>query len=157
MYLALITLNLCLVYTVLYFLYPFFFENKVVKMRYQSLFSIGLIFTLSITSYLISFTFQDPEFSNRLLHAFGGGFMAFLVSFLAAKDSKLSVGKFQFFIFSVLMVSTLGVANELLEFILQNYVGMQFSTSINDTWLDLVSNTIGIAAASIILTPFIKK
>jgi hypothetical protein len=98
-----------------------------------------------------------PEFSNRVLHAYGGGFMAFLVCFLVVRDSKLSLTKFQFFIFSFLIVAALGVANEILEFFLQNYAGMIFSSHINDTWYDLMSNTIGSLIATVCFVPCIKK
>ncbi len=55
------------------------------------------------------------------------------------------------------MVMTLGVGNEIIEFLLHNYTGLQFSTAINDTWLDLVSNTVGAVLAGILLSKLIKE
>ncbi len=54
------------------------------------------------------------ELSNRVLHVFGGGFLAFLICFLAALDSRVRIRRFQFFLFSFLIVIALGVANEIL-------------------------------------------
>jgi hypothetical protein len=119
--------------------------------------SVGVIVALSFFGYFVAFAIQDQELSNRFLHAFGGGFLGFLTCFLAAKDSSVVINKFQFFIFSVLIVIALGVANEILEFLLQNYVGIVFATSVNDTWLDLISNTIGIFIASAIFIPLVRN
>ncbi len=82
--------------------------------------------------------------------------MAFMVCFLVVKDSKLPVTKFQFLIFSALIATALGVANELLEFFLQHYFGFISAASVTDTWLDLLSNTVGILLASICFVPFIS-
>jgi hypothetical protein len=156
MYLIAITLSLYVSYFALFFVFPFFFENRQAKIGLKSLVSVGLIFILSFLGYFIAFNIQDPELSNRFLHGFGGGFMALLVCFLVVKDSNLQIRKFQFIIFSLLVVAALGVVNEILEFFLQNYTGMVFSTSVNDTWLDLISNTVGMLIAVISFTPFVN-
>ncbi|MBM3204789.1 hypothetical protein FJZ48_02295 [Candidatus Uhrbacteria bacterium] len=80
--------------------------------------------------------------------------MAYMVCFIAAKDSRVSISKFSFFVFSVLIVTGLGVANEIIEFIGQNYFHYLFAPHINDTWLDLISNTVGIAVGSACFVPF---
>lgn len=156
MYLVAITLSLCISYFALFFISPFFFENRLPKIGLKSLVSVVLIFILSFLGYFIAFNIQDPEIGNRFLHGFGGGFTALLVCFLAVKDSNLQIRKFQFTIFSLLVVTALGVANEILEFFLQNYTGIVFSTSVNDTWLDLISNTVGMLIAVISFTPFVN-
>lgn len=152
MYLLVLTLSLCVLYIILLFLFPLFFENRVGTVRSNALASVCIITFLSFFGYFVSFSIQDQDFSNRFLHAFGGGFLGFLTCFLAARDSKSVINKFQFFILSVLIVTALGVANEIAEFLLQNYTEMVFATTINDTWLDLASNTIGILTASIFFT-----
>ncbi len=157
MYLIAITFSLCISYFILFFLFPYFFENKVPKIGLKSLVSVGLIFILSFLGYFTAFNIHDPELSNRFLHGFGGGFMALFVCFLAARDSGVHVKRFQFVLFSLLVVTALGVANEILEFILQNYIRMVFSISINDTWLDLISNTVGMLIAVVGLAPFINN
>lgn len=156
MYLVAITLSLCISYFTLSFIFPFFLENRLLKIGLKSLVSIGLIFILSFLGYFIAFNIQDSELGNRFLHGFGGGFMALLVCFLVVKDSGLQIRKFQFIFLSLLTVTALGVANEILEFFLQNYAGMTFSTSVNDTWLDLISNTVGMLIAVISFTPFVN-
>ncbi|MES2623172.1 MAG: hypothetical protein V4576_02060 [Patescibacteria group bacterium] len=155
-FLLFITFLLCVTYTVLFYFFPFFFnENKqVVKPK---LFSYLLIIALSIIGYYISFNIPDPIFANRFLHGFGGGFMAFFTCFLAARDSKITSGKLRFFILSALIVTALGVGNEILECILQYYNIMISADTINDTWLDLISNTTGMLIASMCFVSFISK
>jgi hypothetical protein len=104
--------------------------------------------------YFVSFRVTDWELGNRLLHIFGGGFLSFLICFFAVKDSELSISSFQFFSFSFLLVITLGVGNEILEFFLQNYAHFSFAQNVNDTWLDLISNAFGAIIAMACLTPF---
>lgn len=98
----------------------------------------------------------DRVLANRFLHTFGGGFLVVLVCFLAIKDSNTTVNKFQFFIISISMAALFGTANEILEFILQNLLGLTAAYTINDTWLDLISNTIGSIIGVIALMPFKK-
>lgn len=141
----------------LYVLFPFFFINQTVRVTSKSFVSLLTIFILSILGYVVAFSIPDPEFGNRILHGFGGGFMGLLVCFLVIKDTKLQLGKFQFVIFSLLVVAALGVANEILEFFLQNYLGRIFAQSVNDTWYDLTSNLIGSLIAALLFVPFIDK
>ncbi len=158
MYLLAITFGLCVAYFVLLFLFPYFFENRIAKVTKKSFSFVALIAFLSLTGYLAGFRIPDLEFANRLQHAFGGGFLAFLICFLAIKDAGVKISKFKFFIFSALIVTALGVVNESMEYVLQNYFGftLMFADSINDTWLDLVSNTVGIAIAGVCFTPFVN-
>ena len=158
MYLLAITLGLCISYFILFFLFPFFFEHRIAKVTKKSFLFAAVVTFLSFTGYLAGFHISDLEFANRLQHAFGGGFLAFLICFLATKDSGVKISKFQFFIFSALIVTALGVINESMEYVLQNYFGftLMFADSINDTWLDLVSNTVGIAIAGVCFTPFVN-
>lgn len=55
-----------------------------------------------------------------------------------------------------LIGTALGVANELFEFLLQSTTHLVFSPTVTDTWLDLLSNTIGIGVAVSIFSAFIK-
>lgn len=157
MYLVFMTLSLCVTYFVIFNYSPLFFNTSAVKISSKSFKSVAFIASLSLLGYLIAFNIPDLELSNRFLHGFGGGFMAFLVCFLAIKDSKLPIKKFQFFVFSILIVVTLGVANEILEFFLQNYFDVIASSSINDTWLDLISNIVGATIAGICFTQLINR
>lgn len=111
--------------------------------------------TVIIFSYTASI--QDPLLENRLQHALGGGFLGFFVCLLAWRRSEVAVNRLQFFFFSLLLVITLGVGNEVLEYFLQTYTSLHFASSIDDTWLDLLSNTIGALLGGALFIPFIKK
>lgn len=153
-YLLSITIGLCSGYFIFFALLPFLFNKRVNRVGKIDVFSVIIIAFLSLASYFLVNSISNIEISNRVLHA-SGGFLAFLVCFLVIRNSKLHLTKFQFFFFSFLIVTTLGVANEITEFFLQNYFNFLAATSINDTWLDLISNTVGLLVAAIIFTPFI--
>ncbi|MEK7621737.1 MAG: hypothetical protein AAB415_01020 [Patescibacteria group bacterium] len=114
--------------------------------RHRAVQSIALIIAVSIGSLLLSSSVVDPEWSNRLQHALGGGFVSAVVCFLAFRDSGLlaKVGRTRFAVSSFFLVIALGVFNEVAEFILQNYFDLRFASTINDTWLDLISNIVGL-------------
>ena len=159
MYLLALTFGLGISYFLLLFLFSFFFENKKPRITKKSFYFVSLLCFLSFVGYNIAFSIHNPALSNRFLHAFGGGFLAFLTCFLAVKENGLSIGKFCFFIFSALIVTAMGVANEIIEYFFQNYtdLGLIFAVSINDTWLDLLSNTVGMLIASICFVPFVHE
>lgn len=156
-YLFTVTFGLCVSYFILFFLFPYFFEGTVgAKLSSKSLISIMTICLISFGSCYIALNIHDKEIGNRVLHIFGGGFTAFLVCFLAAKDSGTRLRKFQFFLFSFLIVIALGVLNEVVEFLLQYYFHIISAKSAVDTWLDLNSNILGILIASVCFVPFIS-
>ena len=99
----------------------------------------------------------DTFWANRLQHAFGGGFMALVVYIFALRDSDISLRIFQAVIFGILIVTALGVGNELLELTLQTFTGVQFTHYLTDTWLDLLSNTVGVLAGAFLLFPWYQR
>lgn len=155
MYLVAVTIGLCFTYLFLIGFFPYFFHTEKVTIKNIRTSSIALIIALSLLGYIISFLIPSIELSNRFLHAFGGGFMAFLTCYLSARDSYIALNKIRFLFVSVLIVTTLGVASELLEFILQSNTDMIFAFSVNDTWLDLASNLVGFIVGTVILFPFL--
>jgi hypothetical protein len=155
-YLIFLTLAMCVTYFILLYLFPFFFAQKIISPRKDFLFSLVCIISFSVLAYVLNFLIQDAWIANRILHIFGGGFLGFLVCFLAVRDSGVHINKFQFFLFSALIVLALGIANELMELILQECNVMVSATTVDDTWLDLASNVIGVAIASVCLVPFHK-
>jgi hypothetical protein len=155
MYLAFITFGLCIAYFFLEHLFNLFFERHLAHVSKRTIGSVITIILSSSVVYLITYLIPNADLSNRFLHMIGGGFLSVMVCFLVVKDSRIHISKFQFFIFSFFIVTALGVGNEIAEFFLQNYFGHIASTSINDTWLDLISNLMGILAGSICFTPFI--
>jgi hypothetical protein len=157
MYLFLVALGLCVTYFLLYLLFPTFFKETIPAMGRRSLYSLAVIVGLSVLVFAISFAIRDSELSNRVLHIFGGGFLSFLICFIVVKDTKLQIDRLQFFVFSFLVVISLGAVNEMLEYFLQNYFNFSFAKTANDTWLDLISNSVGALIAAVILVPFIKN
>jgi len=154
-FLGVITFGLCLAYFFLEHLFSLFFEKHVAHLGRRSISSVAMIIIVSVLGYYVSSIIPDVELGNRVLHAFGGGFMTMLVCFLVVKDTRINITKFQFFVFSVLVVTAFGVGNEIFEFLLQNYTSLVFANSTADTWLDLISNTIGIIVGGACFTPFI--
>ncbi|MDB5239366.1 MAG: hypothetical protein JWO00_701 [Candidatus Parcubacteria bacterium] len=157
MYLLTITASLVAAYFILYAFFPFFFGQKLERPGARSIISVLIIVILSFAGYAVVLHTRDLEMGNRILHGFGGGFVAFLVCFLAVRDSRISITKFQFAVLGSLIVTGLGVANEIVEYFLQNYGGMVFLRTTNDTWLDLMSNTVGIIIALAVLVPFVGR
>ncbi len=156
-YLTVLTIGLCTSYFILLTLFSVFFKGKLPRVQLRSVYSVLLIAIASGLSYAISYAVPDPQLSNRVLHVVGGGFVSFFVCFLVTKDSRFSLTTFQFVIFSILIVTTMGVCNELSELFVQTHSHMIFSDNQNDTWLDLLSNSIGIALGVLVFTPFIHK
>jgi hypothetical protein len=158
-YLLSLTVAMCASYFIFYRLYYYFFKGSTPPpiTASHSLISLLYIAAISVTVYIVSYQTPNQQLGNRLIHALGGGFLTYIVAFLAVKDSRLPVNKVRFFIFTFMLVTTLGVFNEIAEFFLQNYFNFQAAPNINDTWLDLISNTVGILLAAAIFTPFLGK
>ena len=156
-YTVFITLALCATYGIILELFPRLFVQERSTSLKNPLPTLFFIIIFSTLSYTVSIAIPDPSLSNRVLHVFGGGFLAFAVSFLAARDSQISINKFQLLVISTLISLALGVANELLEFILQSSGLVIAARNVDDTWFDLASNTIGIILASIIFVPLHKE
>ncbi|MDQ2933220.1 MAG: hypothetical protein M3Q80_02460 [bacterium] len=156
-YLVLVTFGLCFVYLFLEYVFNLFFEKHLVHLSKRSIGSVAVIVFVSFLGYFLVSLIPDIETSNRLLHMFGGGFLGMMVCFLVVKDSCIHITRFQFFVFSFFVVTALGVSNEIMEFVLHRYFGLEFATHVTDTSLDLISNTIGIIIGSIAFTPFVKN
>ncbi len=156
-YLLIIGIGMCISYVVIAEVYWLFFVGSLAPLRRRSLLSIVLIFLFCAAAFTVSLMIPDKEFGNRVLHALGGGFVAFFVCFRAVRDTRLPITRFQFFILGALTVTAMGVGNELLELLLQTTLGFFFSQNPYDTWLDLLSNTVGILVAAAVMVPFVPK
>jgi len=158
MYIIFLLIAMCCTYTALFFLFPFFFEHRYPIFNVKKSFKSMLIVSLCLLIvYAITIIIPNLWIANRMLHMFGGGFLAFVICFLAYQDSGTKITRFQFFLFSTLIVIALGVGNELVEFVLQNTTHLIFAPNINDTWLDLSSNLIGTLLAATCLVPQINR
>jgi len=157
-YLVFLGIAMGVAYLPLHWLFPYFFGQVPHPLGRRQVFrSVGTILLAALVLFALSTIMPDQDLGNRFLHTFGGGFLAFGVCFFAARDSRVHIGTFQFFFFSVLLVLALGIANELVEFVLQLYTGFPFAPSILDTWLDLTSNLVGVLLASMYFVPRYKK
>lgn len=157
MYFLLLAIGFCVAYILLYFLFGLFFKNKTIPLKRESARSILLILLFHSLIQISVWSIPDPEWSNRFQHAIGGGFLAFFICYRVAKDSGIRIRPLQFFVWSMLVVTALGVTNELVEFFLQRVTSLVFTTGLEDTWLDLLSNSVGILVAAAFFAPFLKK
>lgn len=155
-YLMATAIGLGLAYFPISFIFSRFFANSKALSLKKSVFSFVTIAALSVLISAVSLTMpHGPD--NRFLHAFGGGFMVVLVCFLSFKDHGFSMSRFQFGVISILLATAFGTGNELLEFFLQSNYGLVANAGLNDTWLDLTSNTFGTFIALPLLLPFVTK
>ncbi len=156
MYVFVVALGLCVMYFVLSYSLARFFEWEKPRFSFRaSLRSIALIFLVACAVFVAMNAVEDRQIANRIEHAFGGGFLAFLVCYLVARDVGRPITRFQFFVLSFLVVTALGVANEIFEFVAQNYLGLVVAKTLNDTWLDLISNTVGACIGAAIFVPML--
>ncbi|GEM_PF-730431 len=157
MYFLLFAIGFCAAYIFLYFLFGLFFKNKIIPLNPNAWRSILLILLFHSLVQIGIWSIPDPEWSNRFQHAIGGGFLSFIICFVVAKDSKIRIQPLQFLVWSFLVVTALGVANEMVEFFLQTTTPLVFTTGLEDTWLDLLSNWVGVLLAAGCLMPLLKK
>ena len=158
MILLIVGAGLCLSYFLVYAVFQIFFPGRMDHPApIQVVRSILLITLLVTATFLASFLPTDPHLGNRLLHGLGGGLTVFFVCFRVVKDGNFKVNRLQFFILSLLLVTALGVGNEIIELGLQRYLDITMAKNVSDTWFDLVSNTTGAILAGTIITPFVKE
>lgn len=153
LYLLLIALGMCVLYVVFLRAIPLFFNEHRTIRDHISLWSIAQILLLYTIVVALVFSIRDIELGNRLLHSIGGGFAMFMVCYLSIRDSRLAIGPIRFFFFSLLVVTSLGVVNELAEFLIEQFVEFEFARGAYDTWLDLLSNTVGLLLAASLFVP----
>ncbi len=159
MYFIILILGFCVSYFLVGRFFALFFQTNINYRRDQkNIFrSLAILIVGSILVYFWSESFQNIEIGNRILHGVGGGVMAFLMCFLSALDHRVQMTKTQFFILSALIVTALGVVNEVVEFALQYYFDIQTAPHIYDTWFDLISNSSGLLMAGAVFTPFVSQ
>jgi len=149
-----IVVGLCVSYFALALLFAFFFENRMPQFTGRAVMSVCIIAFCATLAFILAAVIPDTEFGNRIQHAFGGGFVTYLICYLAVRDSNVRVDRLHFAIFALLIVTAMGVANELLEFFLQTHTAGVFADNPLDTWRDLASNSVGaLIAACVFLMP----
>jgi hypothetical protein len=154
MYVLVVATGLSLMYFILSCCLALFFEWRWPQFTLKkSLRAIGIIFAVAVLVMVAMESVESRELANRIEHAVGGGFLAFLVCYLVARDMGQRITRFQFFVLAFLTVTALGVANEIIEFIAQEHFGIVLAKNLNDTWLDLISNTLGALFAAACFVP----
>jgi hypothetical protein len=158
LYVFIVALGLCVMYFVLSYCLAHFFEWEGPHFSFgKTARSLSLILLGASAVFVAMNLVEDRQLANRIEHAFGGGFLAFLVCYLVARDMGRPITRFQFFVLSFLVVTALGVANEVLEFFAQEYFGVVLAKNLNDTWLDLISNTTGALIGAALFVPILGK
>ena len=157
MYLIALGVGLCLSYILLSYGLPWFFEGRRGRLGEAAARSVVVIAFVAFAAFFVSFQISDEQLANRMLHALGGGFVGFLVCILATRDNHLGIGRTRVFIASMLIVTGMGVANELIEFFLDTYTSLLFSASRTDTWFDLASNLTGALIAAPLFLPLVPR
>lgn len=130
------------------------FEQPKPRFNRRAIGSVAIIATCIIIAYVLADIIPDVELGNRFQHALGGGLTAFLACFLACRDTDIDIGRIRFAVVALLIVTAMGVGNELLEFLLQTHSHYIFADNALDTWRDLASNAVGATIAAILLTPW---
>lgn len=154
-YLGLVSMALVATYVLLKSFLPYFLDLKSHPPAQLNLYrTYALIASLSVGIHVLSYLIPSIELGNRFIHAAGGGFMGVLVCFLAVKHSGIVIDRTRLAVLCLLLVTTLGVFNEIAEFYLQYYIGFVSAPHIYDTWLDLISNMFGYMVAVAALLPF---
>lgn len=159
MYTLSIAPMMCALYLALLRFYPYFFSQPRASVSARRVWTVfAIILCAETVFFTIGFLLgSEVGFGNRFQHAIAGGFVAFSVCYLGARDSGVRLTRFQFFIISGLIVTALGVGNELAEFFFQETLGTISAHTTIDTWQDLLSNTIGILLAACVFIPLHKK
>jgi hypothetical protein len=109
---------------------------------------MAILSALIIGVFVVALSVPDAELGNRFQHAVGGGVLGVVLCYLVFRDHRIKATRFQFFIWTALIVTALGVGNELLEFVVQSEGSFVFANNVFDTWRDLASNSVGIALAA---------
>lgn len=158
LYTFFITIAMCVFYFAIYWTHHHFWPNHKTSLDRRSFWAVLGIFIASNLISLFALTTDHVEFGNRILHAVGGGVLGYLAWFLAVRNFNLPLGRLSGFVIGFMLITTLGVANEIAEFILQEYFHYGiFALSDIDAWLDLTSNTIGILCATLVVLPLWPK
>lgn len=108
---------------------------------HTDVFLIVAIISLIVAAYVG--TRNESIAANFFQHAVGGGFVTGLLTLFTLRNFKLRLPLLAVACLVIASVSVFGIANELLEFLLQSTTSLRFANDIADTWRDLAANTSG--------------
>lgn len=151
-YIITIDIAMWLAYLWMLWWLPYLIHNRRDVLSQFKISSLLISICFAIVMWQISMLIADPEWSNRWLHAMGGGVAIALAYHLAAKDSHTQMTWVQYRVIGIMVCNMAGVFNELIEHLAQSYTTIVFASTIWDTWLDLWSNLIGSSIAIIVLS-----
>ena len=146
MYFLTLSIGYLLAYPLITWSIQLFFRER--KSTQLSFIHASIIFAWLLVSIVWAQMISDIEISNRILHACGGGMAIVLITYCASRASRIVLSRFQFFCIAFAIASIFGICNELFESVLQWVYGMRFALSVEDTWYDLWSNSIGALIAA---------
>ena len=135
-------------YFAIFLLFTAFFDKVRTPRRAPAIHTIFITILILAVTFVFVYLIPDQWWGNRVQHVLGGGIAASFMCSRIIRDAELKLNRFRILVFCFLTVNALGVANELAESVLQASTGIVLSPTTVDTWLDLWSNTIGIAIAS---------
>ena len=153
---ALMAIAFFLAFLLLFLLLPPFLNHKSTPLNTRA-FVLAGVFGIAIFSiHLIGINVENVFWGNRFLHV-AGAILVFLLFFTVVRMTRTPMKRIQFFVFGFLLTTTLGVANEVAEFGGQALLGIEFATSIYDTWFDLLSNAVGAGLVGIVSSLFLNE
>ncbi len=129
-----------LVPVAMYGMYPWVMHRMLGIRTSRSVWIVAACAAYAISWYLPSFLIggENTAFST---HFVGGGLFCALLWMAIVYDGRWQLAWFQHLALLYFLVSGLGVANELFELLLSQTVMPDFS--MNDTWWDLLANSLG--------------
>jgi hypothetical protein len=158
MYHLALAAGLCVVYAALVYGFAWFFAGPRPRLSAgRALRAMVPIALVVIVADMVSLSIDDWELANRVLHVFGGGVAGYLACAFAARDAGLAIGRPRFVMAALLLVTLMGVGNELVEFALQRFASLRFAAGPLDTWFDLASNMVGVAIGAALFTPLVPR
>ena len=138
-------------------MFTLFFEKASTPQARKAFHSLTFVVVMLAVAFFISHLITDFWWSNRIQHALGGGATVFFLCWRIVGDAELRISKMQTFIFCFLIVTALGVGNELVEYVMQHWSVFVFAQTVDDTWLDLWSNAIGALISGVFLVTVLKQ
>lgn len=148
MFMLLFALFYAAAYVFLAYLCTSFFGAGRPRFGMDALRSILLLSFAIVAVFVVVAFMPDAELANRLQHGVGGGVLGVILCLLVCNDQRVRISRPKFIVWSALIVTALGVGNELLEFFVQTHTRFIFAENALDTWRDLASNSVGIALAA---------
>lgn len=107
---------------------------------------VAIALVLQVIAIIFSF-FMEGKTGNLILHGLGGGVVSCLLFFYLIRTFNIQLNWRLELAALFMFVSSLGVINELLEYVGQLTTPWIFNADLHDTWRDLTANSTGAVVA----------